>query len=243
MTATQLVTSIESGEAMIASCMAGAGFRYVPIDAVTFREAMKAFGTARRLSDKEFVAQYGYGITTRPPAAEFGEGPQNAAILKDLTPSDQVAYKRTLLGDNTKATFVFALEHEDFSTAGGCTKSAIKKVFTPEQLKDTYSNPIDAQIEADPRVAAARAKWSSCMRNAGYDYEHPDDIEKELSEQFGKLTEGADPATLTGRSKDALGELQGRDRAVAVADRDCLERFVDDVVRQVEQDIFGRNPS
>ena len=243
MTETQLVTSIERGETLIASCMASAGFKYVAIDAVTFREAMKAFGTARKLSDQEFVSQYGYGITTRPRAADFGIGLQNAAALNSLSASDQVAYKRTLLGDDRKATFVFALEHEDFSTVGGCTKTAIAKVYTPEQLKDTYTNPVDARIEADPRVVAARLKWSSCMRKAGYDYEHPDDIETELAQQLAKLTEGADPATLTGRSKDALTELQGRERAVALADRDCLAQFVDDVVREVERDIFGRNPS
>src|SRR5437870_3100517 len=37
-----LVTSIEHAESVIASCMAEAGFDYVPIDPVTFRGAMDA---------------------------------------------------------------------------------------------------------------------------------------------------------------------------------------------------------
>ena len=241
MTETQLVTSIERGEGLIASCMASAGFKYIAIDAVTFREAMKGLGGARGLSDKDYVTQYGYGITTRPPATEvFGVGAQNAAVLKNLTPSNQVAYKRTLLGDDTKATFVSGLEREDFSKLGGCTRSAVTQVFKPEDLKDTYFNPIDKQIEADPRTVAARAKWSSCMRTAGYDYGHPDDIEKELRDQLAKLADGAEPASLTGRSKDALTELQGKERAVGLADFDCLEKFVNSVTTQVEQDLLGR---
>ncbi len=243
MTETQLVTSIERGETLIASCMAGAGFDYVPIDAVTFREAMNAYGTAPGISDQEFVAQYGYGITTLPPTADFGVGEQNNAILTDLTPSDQVAYRRTLLGDDAEATYVFALENEDFTKVGGCTGSAIGELYSPEQLSDTYSNPIDKQIASDPRIVAAREKWSSCMRDAGFDYEHPDEIEDELREQLAAITEGADPASLTGSSKDALTELQGEERVKALADRDCEERFVDDVEIEVERNLFGRNPS
>ena len=187
--------------------------------------------------------QYGYGITTLPPTTDFGVGEQNNTILSDLTPADQTAYKRALLGDDVKATYVSALEHEDFTTVGGCTGRAIKELYTPAQLTDTYSNPIDKQIAADPRIVAAREKWSSCMRDAGYDYEHPDDIEDELRQQLATVTEGADPASLTGTQKAALTELQGEERAKRLADRDCETRFVDDVEKQVEEDLFGRNPS
>ena len=116
-------------------------------------------------------------------------------------------------------------------------------MYTPAQLSDTYSNPIDKQIAADPRIVAAREKWASCMRDGGYDYGHPDDIEGELRQQLATVTEGADPSSLTGTQKTALTELQGGERAKALADLDCEKRFVNDVEKQVEQDLFGRNPS
>jgi hypothetical protein len=40
MTEEELVTAIEDVEASIATCMTAAGFEYIPIDPVTFREAM-----------------------------------------------------------------------------------------------------------------------------------------------------------------------------------------------------------
>ncbi len=177
MTDEALVKSIERAESLIASCMADAGFEYVPIDPVTFRGAMDALTSAPGLTDAEFVAQYGYGITTLPPTQAFGAGEENTRILDQLSAADQVAYKRTLWGDNVEATFVIMLENEDFSGAGGCTKKAIDQVFTEEQRNANYLNPFDAQVQQDSRMVDALEKWSGCMREAGYDYENPDDAD------------------------------------------------------------------
>ena len=66
MTEAELVSSIESTEAMIATCMSDAGFRYTPINATSFRAAQAALKTAPGLNDAQFVQQYGYGISTLP---------------------------------------------------------------------------------------------------------------------------------------------------------------------------------
>lgn len=241
MTDEQLVTSIESAEALIGSCMADAGFEYIPIDPVTFREAMDALATAPGLSDGEFVTQYGFGLTTLPPKQAFGAGEENAAIFNDLAPSDQTAYARTLLGDDFDATFVIMLELEDFGPAGGCTQAAVEEVFSQEQLSPNFANPFDALVQADQRIVDAQRAWSACMRDAGYNYEIPQDAEDELIERFDALTGGADPATLTGSDKDALAELQSEERAVAQADLACQEQELRQVEEQVERDISGRN--
>jgi hypothetical protein len=241
MTEEQLVTAIEAGESRIAECMADAGFEYIPIDSETFRDAMDAQGTVPGISDEEFVAQYGYGITTLPPTHDFRLGDENKRIFDDLSSEDQVAYERELLGENTGSTFVTMLEGEDFLPAGGCTETAIGEVFTEEQLSPSFFNPFDALVEQDPRVIAANEDWSGCMGEAGYDYERPDDAEDELIERLDAITEGADPATVTGSAKDALTELQGEERAIAALDLDCQERFLVDVEQQVERDISGRN--
>ncbi len=242
MTEEQLVNAIDAGESFIAECMADAGFEYIPIDSETFRDGMELVGgSVPGLSDEEFVAQYGYGITTLPPTSDFRFGEENQRIFDDLSPEDQVAYERELLGERTGSTFVIMLEGEDFLPAGGCTKSAIEEVFTEEQLSPSFFNPFDALVEQDPRMIAANEDWSGCMHDAGYDYQRPDDAEDELIERLDAITEGADPATVTGSAKDALTELQGEERAIAALDLDCQERFLFDVEQQVERDISGRN--
>jgi len=241
MTEEQLVTTIEAGEARIAECMADAGFEYIPIDPVTFRDAMDSQGTVAGLSDSDFVAQYGYGITTLPPTQNFGHGEENQAIFDSLSEADQTAYTRTLVGDHVTATFVNMLEQEDFLPARGCTLTAVKEVFAQEQLSPSFFNPFDALVEQDPRMIDAQADWSRCMGEAGFEYQTQGDPEDEFVERLQTLTGGADPATLTGSDKDALTELQGEERAIAAVDIECAAAFIDEVEAQVERDISGRN--
>ena len=241
MTEEQLVNAIEAGESSIAECMADAGFEYTPIDVETFRDAMDAQGSVPGLSDEEFIAQYGYGITTLPPTSEFRFGEENQRIFDDLSAEDQVAYTRTLVGDHTQATYVNMLETEDFLQAGGCTETAIKEVYSEEQLSPSFFNPFDALVEQDTRMIEAQKNWSACMGEAGFDYATQGDPEDEFVERLDAITQGADPTTLTGSDKDALTELQGEERAIAALDLDCAAEFIDDVEQQVERDISGRN--
>lgn len=237
----QLVTAIEDTEAKIATCMDAAGFEYVPIDAVTFRDAMGSLTAVPGLSDEEFVAQYGYGFTTLPPLEKFRAGPENQRIFDDLPEADQVAYDRALWGENTEATFVYMLENEDFESAGGCTEEAIQAVFSEEQLNPNFNNPFDVLVEQDTRYIDAVAAWSECMGEAGYDYESPEDAEDQLIERYEDLTNGQDPSTLTGADADALADLQGEERTIALADLACAEEHLIPVEEQVERDLSGRN--
>ena len=242
MTEEQLVTTIDAVESSIADCMTEAGFEYIPIDAETFREAMDLVGgSPPGFTDEEFVAQYGYGVTTMPPQSDFRFGDENQQIFDNLSPEDQVAYTRTLVGDHETATFVLMLEQEDFLQAGGCTETAIQEVFTEEQLSPSFFNPFDALVEQDPRMIEAQENWSACMKEAGFEYATQGDPEDEFVERLQTLTGGVDPATLTGSDKDALTELQGEERAIAAVDFECAAEHVDDVEAQVERDISGRN--
>ncbi len=236
----QLVTAIEQTESAIASCMADAGFEYVPIDPVTFREAMDTLNRPPGLSDEEFVAQYGYGFSTAPPSTKFGAGPENEAIKSQLSAADQVAYSQTLWGDDSDATFVTTLELEDFANIGGCTKTAVESVFTAEQLDPTFQNPFDELVMEDPRMIAALEDWSGCMSDAGYDFATPDDAEEEIMDRLDTITGGEDPSTLTGSDADALAQLQADERAIAAADSDCQDQYLSEVERQVEEDISGQ---
>jgi hypothetical protein len=236
-----LVIAIEDTETAIASCMDGEGFDYIPIDPVSFRNAMASLAAVPGLNDEEFVAQYGYGFTTLPPTQKFRAGEENQAIYEDLPPADQVAYDRALWGENTETTFVFMLENEDFEGAGGCTKTAIDEVFTAEQRNPNFSNPFDVQVAQDPRMIDATKEWATCMSADGYDYESPEDAEDQILDRYDSLTKGQDPTTLTGSDADALKALQAEELAIAAADLVCAEEFLIPVEDQVERDISGRD--
>ena len=194
------------------------------VDAETVRDAMDDLGGVLGVSDEDFASQFGYGVSTQFDNPGFAPvfGERNVQALEDLPAADQVAYTRALLGEDAEATFVFTLEVEDFSRTGGCTRTAIERFFSSAELSPSYVNPIDVRVQQDARLLAAQEQWSGCMREAGFDYESSEDTDTDVQNRLEALTEGADPETLTGRARDALVELQGYERALAVADNRVL---------------------
>lgn len=241
LTDADLNARIEEAETLVAGCVTEAGFEYVPVDAATVRQAMDADGSRPGVSDEEFVAQFGFGITTvsGDPVAELGRGEQNTAIRASLAPSQQVAYDRALLGGTGGTSLARALEDEDFSATAGCTSVAVEDLFAPEELGGTYVNPGDAQLEQDGRMVDAIAAWSACLRDAGFDYEHPDDVTDELAERYAAVVGEVAPEALTGEAAAALAELQDDERAVAVVASTCEEEHIVPVEEQLETEIYG----
>ena len=241
LTDAELNARIESVEEDIAACMTAAGFEYVPVDAVTIREAMDADATKPGVSDEEYVAQYGFGITTvfEDPVENLGRGEQNTVIVAAMAPAERVAYDRTLLGEEGTVALARALEDEDLSNTGGCTRTALRKAFAKDELSASYVNPADVLIEQDKRMIAAIEDWSQCMHDAGYDYAHPDDVTDELAERLDALLGGADPASLSGPDAMALTELQGEERAVATVATACEEEHIVPVEEVVQSEIYG----
>src|SRR5262249_34550093 len=122
----ELVQAIERVEELIAKCMREEGFQYVAADYNTVRAGMTADKRLPGLSEEEFITKYGFGVSTmytgEPPQlttgyspAKVGLGDRNIQIFKNLSSTDQAAYNRVLLGENTFATFAVALETENFS--------------------------------------------------------------------------------------------------------------------------------
>ena len=138
LTMEQLVSRVDAVEASIGRCMAAVGFEYVAVDFATIKAAMDSDGTAPGVSDADYIAQFGYGITTRlgepDPVVANGKGEQNVAIYTALSSSDKTAYDRALYGEDANATFARALESEDFSGTGGCTGTAVKEAFTHAEI-------------------------------------------------------------------------------------------------------------
>jgi len=240
----QLVKKAEAVERRIARCMDDAGFEYVANDFDSIRKAMNADKSAPGLSEAEYRREYGFGITTQfpKPIVALGLGEDNAQIRDALSPENQEAYDRTLLGENTDAVFAHALESEDFSQTGGCTRKAVQKEFSKRELSETYINPGDQKVSQDPRVKAALKKYASCMSDAGFEYTSPDDIESDLQDQLDAITGGQDPTTLEGDAAAKLAALQDTERRVAEVTFKCEEKHLEPVVEKVEKEIYGRLP-
>lgn len=249
----ELVQSVEKVEALIAQCMHEHGFEYVACDYRTVRKGMTADKSLPGLDEEEFIDKYGFGVSTLytglPPQltegyspGRVGLGEQNVRIFKNLSPADQVAYNRALLGENTDATFAVGLETENFSRCGGCTLAAIEQVFKPEQLKASYYNPKDAIINKDPRMRAALRKYSEAMRDEGFDYNHPDEVEPDVLERLHAITGGGLIAVvqLTPEQQAALKKLQEYERRVAVVSFKLQEEYFEPVEEQIEKEMYAR---
>jgi len=253
MTPRELVSSIERVESLISVCMRKQGFQYVAADYTTVRQGMSADKKLPGVSEEEFIAKYGFGVSTmytgRPPQlsegyspAKVGLGERNVQIFRGLSPADQIAYNRALFGENTSETFAIAIETENFSRTGGCTLEAIKQVFKPEQLNVSYYNPKDELINKDSRMKAALRKYRLEMRKAGFDYDHPDMVEPDIRVRLGALTNGATiriesmlPAQLA-----ALRDLQDYERRVAAKNYQLQQEIFDPVEEKIEQELYPR---
>ena len=246
LTKTEIVRRVDATEGLIAQCMTAAGFEYFPVDYATARAAMDSNSKPSGITGDEFRKQFGYGITTlyAGPATQamLSRGKRNAQYKAGLSTADRVAYDRTLYGNNPNSTFVIALDREDFSQVGGCTRAAVQLIFSKEQVGASfvnYQNAAGTRIDADPRVIAAYKDWSSCMRQTGYAYNNPGEISTDLVARLDKVTGGVAPEALSAAAKAALPALQGEEKALAAKDHECDLKYVADIKLKVEKEILG----
>ena len=250
MTREQLFTAIENVEAEISTCMREAGFEYVAVDYNTVRQGMTSDKSLPGMGERQFIEEYGFGISTlytglapqlselRTPA-QIGLGEQNVQIYQSLSAADQVAYSHTLFGEHPDATFAVALETEDLSRTGGCTRTAVEKFFSPEQMSSTFLNPFDALVDKDPRMVEANARFAECLRADGFDYNHEKEVEPDLRKRLDAITGAAPLQALSSDAQAALQELQNYERALAASTLNCERRYLDPVADQVEREYYA----
>ena len=234
--------AVEGVQAEIASCMAAAGFEYVPADVDTVELAMSAVRTEPGMSREEYKREFGFGVTTRfdNRVKEIELGAQNLAIYASLSDADKVAYDRTLYGDDPDATFAFHFDEEDFEPTGGCTRQAIDATFTEAQRDPNFINPKDILVASDGRVAEAELAWTDCMGEAGYEYEDQDEIIEEFGERLDDLLDGDDPDDLPPARAAQLADLQQEEIEISLVDLECQILHTDEQIREVEIDLFGK---
>ena len=249
----ELVQSIEKVEVLIAKCMRKHGFDYVAADYKTVRKGMTSDKNMPGMEEEEFIENYGLGISTfytgKPPQlvegynpARLGLGDRNVENFKKLSSADQAAYNRALLGENTDATFAVSLEAENFSRCGGCTLKAIQQVFKPEQIKEAYYNPKDATINKDPRMKAALQEYSEKMKEAGFDYNHPDEVEADIMKRLNAITGGKTIPLeeMSIEQRLALKKLQTHERRAGIIGFRLAEEIIDPVEEQIQKEMYAR---
>lgn len=253
LTQRQLVQAVETVEAAIAQCMREQGFEYIAADYRTVREGMESLMSLPGMDEEEFIEEHGFGISTlytgRPPQlvegyspGKVGLGDRNIQIYANLSPADQVAYNRALFGENTDATFAIALDTEDFSRTGGCTRKGIEQVFQPEQLTAAYYNPRDAIIKNDPRMRDVYRQYAEVMRDAGFDYTDPEEVEADIRERLYAITGGATVPLeqLSAEQLAALEDLQEYERRVSVLNFEFEEEYIEPIEEEIEAELFAR---
>jgi hypothetical protein len=219
-------------EGQIRDCMKAQGFDYNPVDPFAQQQALT--GKAR-LTDEEFIKQFGYGISTLFGRASRQSDP-NERIRSSLTAADRAAYDRALGGDNPRATFAEAVDSGDFSELGGCTKQASEAVFGGSAVLSALVeklDELDSQILEDQRMVRAEEKWSRCMREKGYRYGDPGEVEGDLEKRFQELMgvgvrpgASAPPDPGTSYDRAALADLQREEVRIGTADFECERREI-----------------
>jgi hypothetical protein len=224
-------------EAAIAQCMKQQGFTYIPVDPLAQRAAVT--GTTR-LSDEDFLQQFGYGISTLWGRGNAQADP-NARLRASLSPADRRAYDRTLWGENRGATFTEAVDSGRFDRLGGCTRKATEQVFGGAQVLTQLQGRLDAldeRILEDQRMVHAVERWSSCMAKAGYRYEDPDAIDSDLFKRTEKIVGPLPGQFATGPApgekphpynRVALAKLQREEVQIARNDWTCEQKDIEPV--------------
>jgi hypothetical protein len=235
-------------EGAIGQCMKNEGFDYVPIDPFAQRAAVVG---SSRLSDEDFLNQFGYGISTLWGRGT-SQGNPNQRLRATLPPADRRAYDRALWGENTGATFAEAVDTGHFDRLGGCTLKATEAVFGGAQVLTQLQGKLDAldeRILQDQRMVKALEGWSSCMAAAGYRYEDPDEIDADLFKRTEKIVGPLPGQFATGpaagekpRPYDhaALAKLQREEVSIARADFSCEQKKIQPVESVVRPEYEAR---
>jgi hypothetical protein len=228
-------------EAAVGECMKNEGFDYVPIDPLAQRAALLG---SSRISDEDFLKQFGYGISTLWGRGTAQADP-NQRIRATLPPADRRAYDRTLWGENRGASFTEAIESGHFDRLGGCTLKATERVFGGAQVLTQLQgklDELDERILEDQRMVRAIESWSSCVADAGFRYEDPEEIDADLFKRMEKLVGPIPGQFATGPpagsrapayDRAKLRALQREEVAIAKADAACEEKRIAPVESKV----------
>lgn len=163
---------------LITACMGEAGFEYyAPTDAdvVPLVGSIEIGNLTPGVADRDGYSLY-LPETTEDLDRISDLLAKGASYLESLSPSERERYSVALEGEGDAN----ASESESGTEVplDGCIGEARRELLGDRVLEvfDTFNTVqfLQVNIWEDPAVTAALGSWQSCMRDAGYRYEHPD---------------------------------------------------------------------
>lgn len=236
-------------EELIAACMKGEGFEYTPQTDTIPQGAIDSL-TGNR---KEFVAKYGYGISTFVEPPKKGVRSPNEAYVAKLSKADKRAYNIALLGfdpDKPGAAAGVGAGLSDKSCVGKAQRELFGDMAKLIALGSKFED-LAKRLNGDPKVVRAVREWSACMKKGGYTYAKEDDVASDLSAKLNKVVGGSTgPLGLGGSSSAAtvdtpgLRRLQKEELSIAKVDWDCSVKHLgprDELAKQLNKEFIAQN--
>jgi hypothetical protein len=202
-------------EQRVAVCMHAAHFDYepVPTDNPTF---FNTIGGLRR-----YRSTWGYGVAALPP----DDPAARATALRNAAYRDRLPAEERRRYDAVLGVVPEGLPHDELPppSVAGCAPQALREVRTglPRMNAAIVRRVTAGTFARDPRYVAAVATWARCMRDRGYEFDHPDDPQRSARDLPGK------PA-----------DRRRAEVALAVADVECYVSHVHPVQATLERELL-----
>ena len=247
--------ALQEREQFVAACMLEKGFRYsTPAEVRRPLPIRVAPSDEARYGTREWAAQWGFGISTRPPltaqrtqrqrqTSPFGAfvvaGPENEA---DMSQAELEAWYLAMYGVTLESmpphmrTTNEGFPWDDVPQADlGCeTRWRIDQMVAPQPFRALHDdiNRLDGIVLTDPRTLELDAAWASCMIDAGEGgWSNPRQPFDVLSPLFWQdevpvevLVAWDWVAQPDGPPQPDRSQFRARELAVAVADWDCRDQ-------------------
>jgi hypothetical protein len=243
------------------------GFTYYPTSDWQRDELIFPGEGALLRGSREFVEQFGFGISNLPPAGRmvgfrntvrFGVD-RNQEHRDQLSEIEREAWFDAYFGQILSPD----LDHEnpDLTTAG-CFGSAMLQGSDLYSASDQFASLRDEMlrfpmfVQSDPRVELLDAQWALCMSDSGEPgWNHPEEAMETLRtawetgvsgpwwEEFNTWDWQENPE---GPGQVDNGTFRERELAIALADLNCRESMGYDIARQqidfeLQQDFVDRH--
>lgn len=238
-------------EEVVAACMLEQGFEYEPVD--NTGTAVEMPGEDLDYNSREYAETYGYGVATTFEESQASAEEQsdawvdpNQEYVEAMSETERTAYYEALYGVQTEYVEGEEPPAYDWTTAG-CQGKAQHEVYgemngaweMPEftDLQEQISKLYE-QVQTDSAYTELQASWSSCMADAGYEYESQMAVTEDLNERmnavYEQMGDGSDVDTAL------VDEIAALEVKVATADFDCrkdlgFERKQLDIQIKLEQ--------
>ncbi|MFT3798635.1 hypothetical protein [Microbacterium sp.] len=220
-------------EEITAACMSDLGWEYVPnVD----NTVTVSSGEEWQPDDREWVAQYGYGMINWPGQEETEtEGTEeytdpNQDYVMSLSESEQTAYYADLYGAGpTEEELNEDGSYEWNWETAGCSGKASHEVDGDSPWSDEQFVPLMeaiSQLYTDagnaPELSALNKEWADCMADAGYPgFAKQEDAQTSISDELNAYYENQ---TEWVEDDPELAELAETEVDLALADLDCREK-------------------